>query len=791
MASSRVERPVKRARRAALRQLTGVAVALALALSARAAGAAEPPARLGTVRGTVRDRDTHQPVAQATVAIEGLALGAASDDAGRFVIRDVPAGSHRVRAWRLDYPAVVVSDAVVTPGRDCEVLVELTALAVKQSGVEVRASGFAHPRDQATSSYQMSYEEIRRSPGAIGDVFRLVQSLPGVVNANDQRNDVIARGGSPVENLVLLDGVEVPNLNHFAAQATTGGPISMLHNELVRDASFLAGGFPAPYGGRLSSVMDIRLRDGDRSRFQSSTDVNLAGLGQLFEGPLARRGAWLVSLRTSYYDLVAKPFGITAVPHASSGQAKLTWDASPHDKLELVNVSGWDHIKTKIHPEDLDDPTAQEYSSGGWRTTTGASWQRLFGSRAWGTLTVSDSYGTFDTDLYDPYYTPDPGARVYHNASSEGETVVRYELAGRAGAWGDWKAGTSAHRERGHFALAQPYGTQNPFSTDTARVDAISLEQNDAALRYGAYAQWTHALVRLADLTLGVRGDRDELLNANTLDPRAGLVTHVAPALDLDVSYGLYHQSPALVFVRAYPQNADLSPIRCEHLTAGLAWTPAPDFKLSLEGYRKNYQDYPVAAEYPSYSLANTGDLYALTGLLLPLVSAGRGHAQGVELFAQKKLTQGFYGQLAWSVSRSENAGLDGVLRRGAYDVPTTATAIVGYKRGAAWEFSTRTSVASGRPYTPPLQPYSSEQGRYIFDLARIDAARAPAYSRTDLRVDRRFSIGVRNVTTWLEMQNVFDRANAFQYVWSPKTGRLQSIPQIRFLPVVGLEVEL
>lgn len=756
-------------------------------LAAAPSPAQTPPARTGSIAGTVLDRESRQPVGQASVALEGTELGAATDDAGRFVLPAVPAGSHRLRAWRLDYPAVIVSDVVVNPGRESRVTIELAAEALRQGEVEVRASGFVRHKDQPASGFDMTYEEIRRSPGAIGDVFRLVQSLPGVLNSNDQRNDVVARGGSPSENLILVDNVEIPNLSHFASQGTTGGPISMLHNELVRDASFRAGGFPAPYGGRLSSVMDIRLREGNRERFESSTDLTVAGFGQLFEGPIGGRGAWLLSLRTSYYDLVAEPFGITAIPHASSGQFKLAYDPTPRDKLWVVNVSGVDRIEGPYRPDDPDDPYGLSYRTGGWRTATGLNWQRLFGARAWGTLAVSDATTYYEQDLYDPYLG---FARIYHNRSTEGETALRADFAGRAER-AEWKAGAGAKRYRDDFVVDQPLGVPNPFSTDTARVNQVRIARRDAAWVGSAYAQLTRPLARRVDLTLGARADRFGALRETTFDPRAALTAHLAPTLDASVSYGVYHQQPALSFVRAYPQNRELAATRCEHRVAGLAWTPASDLRVTLEAYRKDYSNYPVSSEYPALSFANAGDQYALAGLLMPLLAIGRGRAEGVEFYAQKKLTRGLYGQVSYGLSRSRHRALDGVLRRGGFDAPHTGTLILGWKRGAAWEFSTRFSYASGRPFTPALEPYSSSQGRWVFDPARINAERTPVYARHDVRADRRFSVGRRNVTLWLEVQNVWDRTNRLQYLWNPKTERLGGIPQIGFLPVLGLNVQL
>lgn len=762
---------------------------LALTLPVAPARAQSGPGTTGTgsIAGQVLDRDTRQPIAQASLTLEGLQLGATSGDDGRFVLQGVPAGSHRVRGWRLDYPAHVVSDVVVTPGRTTQVLVELAAEAVKQSEVEVRASGFARAADQRTSSYPMSQEEIRRSPGALGDVFRLVQSLPGVINTNDQRNDVVARGGSPSENLVLIDGIEVPYVNHFAAQGSSGGPVSMLNNELVRDADFLAGGMPVRFGGRLSSVMDIRLREGDRERFRSATDLTAAGYGTLLEGPLGSRGSWLLSARNSYYDLVAEPFGITSVPFTSNGQLKLTWEAGPHDQLWFDNLTGRDHIDFAYRPDDLEDPYSVEVSTGGWRTVNGLAWQHHLDTRGYLTLVASDAYSRFGTDTHDPLRG---GALVFHDATGEGETQLKADVHLRT-ALGTFKTGAQLKRLRGAYEIAQPQGVENPFSTDTTRIDAFALDLATTALDAAAHAQWTRALGARTEATLGVRGHRFGAIERTALDPRASVTLKATGTLDLALSWSRHHQSPALAFVAAFPENRELAPMRADHLVAGLAWTPSPDVKLTLETYLKRYSGYPVARDIPELSLANSGDQYGLQGLLFPMLSVGTGRSRGIEFFVQKKLTQGLYGQLSYSVSRSEHRALDGVLRRGGFDVPQAGTFIVGYKKGARWEFSTRGSFASGRPYTPPLEPYSTDQRRYVYDLANLNGARAPAYARLDLRADRRFSLGSRNVTVWLEAGNVLDRANVFQYLWNNKTNSLGTVRQIRFLPVLGVKVEL
>jgi hypothetical protein len=681
----------------------------------------------------------------------------------------------------------VLADIVVTRGRGTQADFELEVEVLEAPEVQVRARGFMRAPDVPTTSYQLSYEEIRRSAGAIGDVLRLIQSLPGMAMANDQRNDLIARGGSPNENLTLVDNVEVPTLNHFAAQGSSGGPISMLDNELVRDATFLAGGYPAEYAGRLSSVLDVRLRDGERERFRSQAEASMAGAGLVSEGPLGRRGAWVGSVRQSYLDLLATSFGLTAVPHTTDWQWKGTYEAGPADKLWVLGIGGRDDIQFRPEAGKPSDPNTDDIDFRGWRQVTGANWQHLFGVRGWGTLGIADALGHFHTEARLGELR---GAVGFVNHSDEGESTVKYDASYRAGRVGDWKVGAQARRIRSTYDVRQPFGTQNPFSADTARVGAVQLEQRDHSWAYAAHVQGTWHLGHAVDLTAGALGERFEMLRASTLSPRAGLTAHLGGSLDLNLSYGRYRQAPPLVLVEAYPRNRSLEPMRADHYVAGLQYLPRPDLRLTLEAYDKEYASYPVSVEYPTLSLANTGDEYGVYGLLLPLASGGAGRSRGLEFYTQKKLTDRWYGQASLSASRTEHRALDGVMRRGAYDAPFTANLIAGWRPAPAWELSTHLSYAVGRPYTPPLEPASTQQNRYVYDLTRVNGVRARDYQRADLRVDRHTRLLGLDYTWFLEAQNVFDRRNVFQYVWNTKTRALVAVDQIHFFPVGGFTLK-
>lgn len=779
--------------------MVGAFCAFARVTSGQATADGAPQARLptrvittGTLFGTVVERSTQRPLADATVQVDGTSITAVTRGDGGFVLSSVPAGTRRLRATKIGYRPVLQADVVVHPNRTSETAIALDAAPAALESVRVAASAFARPAHVTTSVVNLAYEEIRRSPGALGDVSRLVQSLPGVSNVNDQRNDIVARGGSPFENLTIIDNVEVPNLNHFAAQGTTGGPISMLNNEFVQDATFLAGGFPARYGERLSSVLDVRLREGNRRSFTREADISFAGAGLVMEGPIGRgredaRGSWMASARRSYLELLAGPFGIDAVPQTANWQAKATYDISSRHKVWLVHIGGWDDIVFDYDTSSTEDPSWDRTRAGGWRTVTGVNWRHLIGGRGYGTVGVSDAYSSYLVDNHD---LESNKALTFHNRSRERETTVKYDASVQAGTIGALTGGVSVKWFRNRERIAAPLGASSPHTSQPGRVDPADVDEALNTSTTAGYLQLVRTIRAVADVTVGVRAQHFDAVGASRFEPRAGLVLHATPTIDLTASYGRYHQLPAFAYLALEGTPPALRPMRADHYVAGLTWTPIPDLRTTVEGYRKNYADYPVAVAYPHLSLANTGDQYGIDELLFAKTSAGTGRTSGIDLFVQKKLTDDVYGQAAYSYTRVRHAALDGVLRRGAFDIPHTATVIAGYVPSRAWEFSTRVSYATGRPFTPADLARSEAQNRLVYDLSRMNAERSPAYVRLDFRADRRFTRGGMNVVLFLELQNVTNHTNVFQYEWNEKVRRYRSVEQISFLPVLGATVQ-
>jgi hypothetical protein len=681
--------------------------------------------------------------------------------------------------------------------------VDLPAVAQVEQSVTVTAPAYTAPVEVKNSGYLVAPREVLKNAGALQDVSRYVQSLPGVViGSNDFRNDIIVRGGSPLENLFIVDNIEIPNINSFANFASAGGTVSILDAQLLQDVTFLTGGYPAPYINRTSSVLQVTQREGSRSEFGGWATLGFAGGGTILEGPInAGKGSWIVSARRSFLDFFTEDIGFGGVPVLYTLNAKAVYDLTPRDRVWVVNVSGKDNIRLGYREDgELDELSTLDIRYDGWRSATGFNWQRLFGSRGVGLLGVTHSEakvgqrvrdlargGPLPTGPGDEAIAASP--TIYFESSREGETTVKYDLTLNLPYVDKVQVGGSVKVFRIDYAAESPFGNDTPFSP-VPGTNPFFLDTRDWAYQSGAYLQASRAVTSRVSLTGGLRFDHYEALGEARLSPRAGLTVTVAPTLSWNASYGRYFQQPAFLFLTAFPQNRDVAPWRADHYVTGLSWTPSPDLRASVEVYGKRYRDYPVAATLPSVSLANIGDTFDVREILFPLTSAGRGEAYGVELFLEKRLTAKLYGQGNLSFSRTRHAALDGVLRPGSFDYPFVFNLTGGYRLTPKWELSSRVAVLGGRPYTPFDEAISAAQRRGVFDLTRVNGERGPNYARVDLRLDRTFTLRGEPVNVFIGVQNLLNRRNFGGFLWNRRTNALDVNEQQGLFPLVGFDVK-
>ncbi len=765
---------------------------------------AQDTAGVGSVAGTVLITGG-TPAVAVRVCVLTTSRCVTTDGQGRFRITEVRAGTYQLEITAANQPPILSPEVNIRAGLDGTVDVTIPAVDALQQNITVSDSVFIAPEEIKTSTFLVQRYEIFKAAGAQQDVSRYIQTLPGVgIGTNDFRNDLIVRGGSPLENLFVVDNVEIPNINNFANFAAAGGTTSILDADLIRDVNFLSGGYPAPFINRTSSVLQIAQREGSRDAFSGRASLGSAGLGAILEGPLAKKGSWIFSGKRSFLDAFTKDIGIGGVPVNYNFNTKVLYDLSPRDRIWAVNFSAVDSIRLGLTGnEPTDDPDRNpdlnflDIRYRGWRSATGFNWQRLLGERGVGLLGVTHSEANVNQSTKDLLKFGPPSSSVeeliantpflFRENSREGESTIKYDLTTYLPMLDKIQAGGSFKIFRIRYNTQQPLGNDNPYSP-VQNLNPFSLSRSFLANQTGAYVQSSKNFGPRVNLTYGGRFDNFQILGRSKLSPRVGLSYKLTEKLSLRGSFGTYYQQPQFLFVEAFAQNRGLSPIRANHVVGGLAYILSPTLRFTIEAYRKDYSSYPVSTQFPSFSLANSGDTFAVTDILLPYASAGRGRVRGVEFFIEKKFSARWYGQTNVAISRTRHAGLDGIQRPGTYDYPVIFNGLGGYKLTKTWDLSARFVYLSGKPYTPFNEVLSRSQNRGIFDLAQVNALRAPDYLRLDLRVDRTFTVRGKPLLIFFGAQNVTNRRNIAQVDWDRQANATRLNRQLGLFPTIGLD---
>lgn len=758
---------------------------------------AQDTAGTGNIRGSAKQADG-APATAVRACVDGTERCAVSGSDGVFRITDLRPGQYRLTVGGMTTGAIEVR-----AGLDARVEIELPRIEAVAQSVTVSEAVFVAPEEIKTSAYITPGREIFQNAGALQDVSRFVQTLPGVaIGADDFRNDIIVRGGSPLENLFIVDNIEVPNINTFANFGSAGGTVGILDSALIEDASFLTGGYPAPFINRTSSVLQITQREGDRESFHGRATLGFAGVGTILEGPIKKgKGSWVVSARRSFLDLFTKDLGFGGVPKTYTFNGKALYDLTSRDRIWVASLAAVDSIRLGATQDGKNDEEINnlDIRYSGWRNATGFNWQRLYGSRGVGLLGVTYSTATVDQSVRDLVRNgvPPPNTNVdeliarspvvFSEDSREGEATLKYDHTIYTETMGKLQAGGNYKRFQIRYNTASPFGSDSPYSLQRD-LNPVDLRRDFGANQTGAYVQATRNFGSRWNLTYGGRVDRYAYLDSARFSPRAGVSYRLTERLSWRASYGSYYQQPNFLFLAAFPQNRGAVPFRADHYVTGLNYRLSQTVRFSAELYRKNYKDYPVALQFPTLSLANLGDTFNVRDLLFPLTSAGRGRAQGVELFVEKRLTSKFYAQANLSLSSAKQAGLDGVLRPAAFDYRRIFNVTGGYRFNEKWEVASRISYLGGRPFTPFALAPSEAQRRGIFDLNQVNGDRLKDYARVDLRVDRVLTAWGKPLRVFAGAQNILGRQNIAGYIWNRRTNAVQVNEQIGVFPLIGLD---
>ncbi|MEX2574730.1 MAG: TonB-dependent receptor [Balneolaceae bacterium] len=737
--------------------------------------------RTGILSGTVTDSDTRQGLPGVHVSIPELETGTVSNDHGEFRFENIPAGVYSVQFSFIGFQGRLLTNVVVRSNRTETVETSLRQRIIEGNQVTVSSGYFYKDDMHPLSRVDMGAEEIRRSPGSGQELSRVMSAVAGVASLGDLSQDLIVRGGSPGENGFYIDNIYLPGVRHFeTVEGASHGPTGLINTSLVQSLEFSTGGFSASRGGHMSSVADIRYRNGNREQVHGSLDMTMAGLGGMVETPIAGgKGSLLVSARRSYLDLLADALNARGAPRYGDIQAKATYNPDRNNRLVFLQIFGDSRITTSL----------EEARDEGWPTyphmhnrqnTSGLNWRKIWTGSLHSNTSLSYSFKEQNSRMFHS----DQGDREQRFDNRQDYAVMRHisywSLSDRHRV--EWGSDIIFTKGGFDYHYAPVVNEANAERPDVYR--QLQKRQVTGEL-FGTYVFRTGR-----DITVSAGGRIGyNSVNENwALSPRVGTTWAVTDRLNLNLAGGIYRQ-PLPLFLRSQQPGFDtLKDPFTTHFITGADYLLGEATKVSLEIYDKQYRNLPIQPE--GFSEGAPSYVYDSRNIHEELLDHGTGYARGIDLIVQRKIKEGLYGTVSASFFRSRYRDYNGSLQSRDYDVDHLFNMIVGYRPNDYWEFSARWSYIGNRPYTPLDITASAEHNRTILDISRYNSGTMDAFHSLYLRFDRRFFLDHITVGTFFELWNAYNRSNMHSVHWNLNSQAPAKTRQFDLLPVGGFAIE-
>jgi len=733
----------------------------------------------GRISGKIIDQSTQKAISGANISLDGSGKGAQSDSLGFFKINQVPLKSYNLSISSVGYKKTKLFNLVLNAGNELFVTVELSPenqelneVIVTQSRKTARVATLESP----LSVQRLTTEEIKSNPGGNFDISKVIQALPGVgggAQGGGFRNDIIIRGGGPNENVYYLDGIEIPVLNHFQTQGSSGGPQGMLNVSFIEDVKLSSSAFDAKYDNALSSVFQFRQRSGNPNKFQGNVRLSATEFALTTEGPLAKSGktTFLASARRSYLQFLFQALDIPIRPNFWDFQTKITHQINAKTSISFMALGAIDDFSfstiKKETPEKLYIYNSNPIISQ-WNYTTGITLKHLTEN---GYYNLAISRNAFDNDIrkYEDNQLKDPNQINLSLQSRETENKIRFDANQNINGWKlsyglslqsvDYANQTTAVFRKAVYGapgqLIQPeikYQFNSPLGTFA---------------KYGAFGQASKAFfdTRLG-VSVGVRTDMNSFTDSGsdplkTLSPRLSLSYVMNDQWTLNGSVGRYFKLAPYTILgfadnagKLVNKNADYQ--SSDHYVLGLEYLVNDALRFTVEGFVKNYGNVPISVN-KGISLANLGGDFNVLGNEA-VRTTGKGEAYGFEFFAQKKLTDKFFGILSYTYYNSSYSGLNGVMTPSSWDNRHLLSLTWGYKFPRNWELGLKFRYQGGAPYTPFDATASRtnflSQGLGILDYGQLNTKRLRSFHSSDVRIDKKYNLKNTTIDLFLDVTN-------------------------------------
>lgn len=716
------------------------------------------------VKGTVIDKSSRQPLEFINVMIVGLNKGGVTNAEGKFSIEQVPPGIYRLQASTIGYKTVTTPEYILST-RDLHIQIEMEENQTELEGVTITASPFHRDIESPVSLRIIGLQEIEKSPGANRDISRIVQSYPGVAfSPIGYRNDLIVRGGSPSENRFYLDGVEIPNINHFSTQGASGGPVGILNADLIREVNFYTGAFPTDKGNALSSVLDFKLRDGDMERNSVKATLGASEVSLASNGHLGKKTSYLVSVRQSYLQFLFDMLGLPFLPTFTDAQFKLKTRFDAQNELTVLGLGGIDKMKLNTKADDEDNEYILSYLPKIQQETftLGAVYRHYAGAHVQSVI-ASHSYLNNRNTKYRQNDESNPDNLTLRLRSTEQNTQFRLE---NSSSFRNWKVTVGANLDYSQYSNT----TFQKVYTDHAQT--FDYHTYLDIMRWGLFGTINYTSIdERFTASLGLRADANNYSAAmkdmtDQLSPRLSLSYQLTEHWSLSGNAGLYYQLPpytALGFKNnngLYANKYALRYMQVSQGSIGINWRKGDTFEVSLEGFYKDYDKIPLSVA-DGIPLTCKGNDYGVIGNEL-LTSTAQGRSYGAELL------------LKWLIAKKLNLASSFTLFKSEYRNNKESEYIASawdnrfifnlrgtYNLPRHWSVGMKVSCIGGAPYTPYDADKSSlvtawnAQGKPYYDYTRYNEERLPAFTQVDIRIDKTFYLKRCMLGFYIDLQNI------------------------------------
>lgn len=776
-------------------------------------------AQTGTIKGVVSDKQSEIPLMGATIELLSTAdvKGVITDENGRFSLNNVAIGRQIIRVSYIGYESYTVPNIDVTSGKDVFLNIGLTeAFEQLEEVVLTSNTNKDQPLNKMStvSTRQFGLEEVTRFSGGRSDVGRLAANFAGVSSPDDSRNDIVVRGNSPTGLLWRLEGIPIPSPNHFGTAGTTGGPVSALNPNMLKNSDFLTSAFAAEYGNALGGVFDLGFRNGNTDNYEYTLQSGIfTGLEAMGEGPLGKKnGSFLVAVRYSLVGLLGVGAGGTsAAPNYSDLSFNVNFGRGKLGTFSLFGILGSsdiDFLGDDIDPDDLfaaeDENTFVESRFG----VMGLKHQIKIGNNSFLRSIVSTSFSgnDFKVDRFIDIDTPQESTIRYTLAEeSENRLTLSTLFNSKLSSKSTLRMGVLAENFQVESLLQDR--TEQPDSDNDGVPDLFTFRAIDEnVLLLQPFFQGQFRLTENLTLNGGLHAQYSSLNEQFALEPRVAMAYQVAPNHAINIGYGLHQQQLPLPILflnenvngNLVQTNKELDFVRSKHFVLGYDVKLDQNWRGKLEVY---YQDIDKAGVEPfssSYSTLTEGADFGFDNDRVSLVNEGTGSNRGIELTLERFFNKGYYGLLTGSLFQSKYTGSDGIARNTPFNNEYVINVLTGreFKIGKTRKnilfFDTRLTTSGGRYFTPVNLQASQQAGFEILQEDLAFSEQFDPYFRWDFKFGLKINSAQKKQSHqfYVDLQNVTANENVFTRRYNRLTNQVDQVNQIGFFPDFGYKFQ-